>query len=287
MQHRTSRAHFLRQVVDLLAPLSALPPTGWFDPLVPTQSFDAYPVRVQWWAEDRSPEQRYCVSLVPRDGSPDRVLVDELGRVLAQPNLEAARTRARELGHDLVLDRPGPADVDLFGARSRISARPDEGDCAVIDDAWNLLVKVCRSTGQVMDFHGEDARRAGEKILWGTGVLRPPTERQRRPRLSRRERRKLDQVLARGVARFAAVIGSTRDLRFERITAAVNAEDPAGLIGSGCSSYEYSPEVDDLCALTSAATSEDVLAVFDRWFDDAHHLDRPAAERIAETVRQA
>ena len=103
--------------------------------------------------------------------------------------------------------------------------------------------------------------------------------------LTRREQRKLHQVLTRGTRNLARVIGSTGDARFERLTAAVNAADPAGLIATGCPYYEYQPEVDDLLGLADA-TPHDVHAVFDRWFAASHHLDRDTAARLAAAARQ-
>jgi hypothetical protein len=252
-----------------------------------TRSFEAYPVRVLWRAEDRSTEQRFCVSLVARDDGPDEVLVDEHGRVLAQASIKSLRARALALGHDLVDDEHAVADVDVKGAAARVTPRPTQDDCQAIDDVWSFLVEVSRSTGQSMAFSGEDARRAGEKVLWGTGVLRRPTANPWTPRLTRRERRKLHQVLDRGTRNLARVIGSTGDARFERITAAVNAEDPAGLLAAGCAYYEYQPEVDDLARLGVAVTTDDVRQVFDRWFGDAHRLDHDTAERLVDVVRQS
>jgi hypothetical protein len=266
---------------------TAFPPAGrCFNPLVLTRSFDAYPVRVLWWAEDRSMEQRFCVSLVAHDEGPDEVLVDEVGRVLAQASLESVRARAHALGHDLVRDRPGPAPVDVFGAAARVTSRPTEDDCAAINDVWSFLTEVSRSTGQSMDFSGEDARRVGDKIFWGTGVLRPASAPPWTPRLTRRDRRKLHQVLDRGTRNLARVIGSTGNARFERVVAAVNTEDPAGLMALGGPYYEYRPEVDDLLRLGADATADDVREVFARWFDDEHHLDHDQCLRLAAVVRQ-
>lgn len=138
-----------------------------------------------------------------------------------------------------------------------------------------------------MDFSGQDARRAGDKVFWGTGVLRPASAPAWTPRLTRRDRRKLHQVLDRGTRNLARVIGSTRDERFERLTSAVNAEDPAGLIDLGCPYYEYEYEVDGLLRLGTDATPDGVRDVFDRWFDDAHHLGHDQAVRLASAVRQS
>lgn len=249
--------------------------------------FDAFALRIAWWAEDRTVEERFCVSLLARDddGS-DEVLVDECGRVVAQASVESLRARAAELGHVLVEDAPGPSDVDLVGVRRRISAWPGEADCIAMVDALNFLTEVARSTGQRLGFSGRDATLAHEKIFWGTGILRAEEAEPWQPWLSRRQQRKLHQILARGTARLQQRIGSTRDSRFERLTLAVNREDPAGLVALDCGHYEYSLEVDDLTVLGPDAGPDDVLEIFDRWFEDSHDLSREAAERIASVVRQ-
>ena len=134
---------------------------------MPPRPFVAHPVRITWWAEDRSVEHRFCASLVALDDGPDEVLVDEHGRVVAQGTIESLQDRARGLGHEIAVDQPLTSDVDVVGAASRVARRPSEDDCAGIDDVWNLLVEVSRSTAQTMGFPGRDARTAGEKILRG------------------------------------------------------------------------------------------------------------------------
>ncbi|MCL8252042.1 hypothetical protein AERO_11665 [Aeromicrobium fastidiosum] len=250
-----------------------------------SRRFAAHPVRITWWAEDRSVEHRFCASLVALDGGPDEVLVDEHRRVVALGTVGALQDRARALGHELVVDRPRGPDVDVVGSTARVVRRPTEADCAALDDAWSFLAEVSRSTGRIMGFRGRDAETAGRTILWGSGVLRPASAPPWTPVLSDRERRKLHQVLRRGTSNLARVIGSTGTARFERLTAAVNEADPAGLVAMGCPYYEYRPEVDDLLALTEA-TPQDVQAVFDRWFDGLVDLAPGTAQRLAAAARQ-
>lgn len=240
MQHRAAREPF---------PPEPIIARGWIE-RVSAPDVDAYPLRVLWWAEDRSVQARFCTSLISLDGRPDELL------------------------------------VDVAGARSRVTASPDRSDCEALDDVVNLLVEAGRSTGRPLQLSGDGAARVTDKIFWGTGILRPEREDPWRPRLSSRERRKLHQVLGRGTQHLASVIGSVRDARFECLTAAVNAEDPAGLIAAGCSYYEYEPEVDEIDSLGTDVTAAHVREIFDRWFADSHALTDDAAERIASTTHR-
>lgn len=70
-----------------------------------TGTYTAYPVRISWWAEDRSPAERFVVSLINNGDGKDMVLVDPYGRVVAQPSLESPHTRSADLGLNL---RSGP-----------------------------------------------------------------------------------------------------------------------------------------------------------------------------------
>jgi hypothetical protein len=214
----------------------------------------------------------------------DEVLVDGTGRVVAQRTLEDLRVRTSELGHDL--DDGAPSLVDIVGARSCIGSSPTESQCALLFDVWSFLEEVARSTGRPMRFAGEDARRAYDKVFWGMGTLRPDNVEPWHPWLSSRQQRKLHQIITRGIDRFGTRIGAGRDARFERITVAINAEDPAGLIDLECPYYEYDIEAVDLWELTGTASALDVRRVFDEQLGENHHLSDDAAERIAAAVRQ-
>jgi hypothetical protein len=274
MQHRTARPHFLHQRRG----------RRWLTLPVP-ETVDAYPVRVSWWDEDRTSQDRFVTSLLnAADGRPDRVLVDGQHRIVAQLSLDDLRWRSADLGHPLV--DVEPVTVDVREARKRITAWPSPSDCSVILDTWNLLVDVGRSVGRPLVVSGRGADHAYEMIFWGTGILRPDEARDWRPWLSPTARRKVHQVLTRGIRTLQLHIGAGRDDVFEKVTTAVNAEDPLGLVELA-GYYEYSLEVEDLVELGPTASKDDVLHVFDDWFEDMHGLSADAAERIALAVRQA
>jgi hypothetical protein len=256
----------------------------WFTLTVP-DTVDAYPVRVSWWGEDRTSQDRFVTGLLnDAEGRPDRVLVDGQHRIVAQLSLDDLQRRSAALGHPL-LDVE-PVTVDVRGARQRITAWPSPSACSVVLDAWNLLVDVGRSVDRPLVVSGKGADHAYEMILWGTGILRPDEAQDWRPWLSPTARRKVHQVLTRGIHTLQLHIGAGRDDVFEKVTTAVNAEDPLGLVEIA-GYYEYSLEVDDLVELGPTASPDDVLRVFDDWFEDMHGLTTDAAERIALAVRQA
>jgi len=135
-------------------------------------TYTAYAVRIAWWAEDRSPEELFVVSLIDNGDGKDMVLVDPCGRVVAQSSLESLRSRAAELGHPLEVEAE-QLFVDFVNVRARVREWPDPDDCDAILNAWNLLIDVCRSIDKPLSFHGKEAKRAYNKAFWAPAFSIP------------------------------------------------------------------------------------------------------------------
>jgi len=247
-----------------------------------TGTYTACPIRISWWEEDRSPAERFVVSLIDKGDGKDMVLVDPYGRVIAQPSLESLHTRSADLGYELEVDGE-QLFVDFVNVRDRVREWPDADDCDAILNAWNLLDEVCRSINKPLGFRGKEAERAYNKVFRGTGILTPDTTDPIEPWLSPRLQGKTLQVLDEGLRRFKRHIGAGRDSLFEAVTAIVNDEDPVGLLDIA-PYYEYEPEVEDLMTLGDLLTASTIQQVFVKWFTD-DYVNVPMAERIHARIR--
>lgn len=81
---------------------------------------------------------------------------------------------------------------------------------------------------------------------------------------------------------------SIPDAYWTAVHAAVDREDPEGLLASGAPADEYDPEVDDLAALVrgGAVTAQQVRAIWERWFGPDNGLRRSpdAAQRLTAAL---